>query len=193
MLGLLPAVQETAATEGGKQGAALIPLVGSIIGQEAEQVGWYRSLQDLVPSAAPFLSPSTPQFALSAIKMFLVPGSCPATYSALEKIVPSFSPLMVTSPPTASTMTVGYEISGTINPATDGIVYISGQNAPFYVGIGNMTTSGGMTSFTAPFPYDMGFANGLTTAALVKTRKAFASASEVAMYTAYGPGLIEFM
>jgi len=53
--------------------------VGSVIGQEGEQNGFYRILQNqnLIPSALPFLTASTRDFAFSALQGF-VNGYCPA-------------------------------------------------------------------------------------------------------------------
>lgn len=52
-------------------GGAEIPLVnilGSILSQESEQNGYYRSLQQKRPSAAPLLTTEAPQFAVSNSK-----------------------------------------------------------------------------------------------------------------------------
>jgi hypothetical protein len=53
--------------------------IASVIGQEGEQEGFYRLLQNkgLLPNAAPFLTTSTRDFAFSILQTFVVPGSCP--------------------------------------------------------------------------------------------------------------------
>lgn len=188
VLGVLPVVQSAAV----KSGPGLIPLFGSIAEQEAEQVGWFRTLQGKFPSAAPFLAPTTPEFALSAVAMFLVPGSCPPEYAAVEKAVKSFAPLTVSSAPTASKQSASFAVKGDIAP-DNAIAYISGQNFPVTVAISNIKKAGEMTTFDAPFPAQAaGFADGLNVAAVVKTNQQFQNASEVAQNTLFGPGLIEY-
>ena len=59
------------------------------------------------------------------------------------------------------------------------------------VPISNVTTNGSMTTFSAAFPYDAGFARGLTLGALVKGSGPFNSSSDVAAATLNGPALIE--
>jgi hypothetical protein len=53
--------------------------IASVIGQEGEQEGFYRLLQNkgLIPNALPFLTTSTRDFAFSALQAFVIPGSCP--------------------------------------------------------------------------------------------------------------------
>lgn len=53
--------------------------VAAVIGQEGEQEGFYRILQNQnkIPSSQPFLTTSTRDFAFSALQGFVVPGSCP--------------------------------------------------------------------------------------------------------------------
>lgn len=191
VLGVLPAVQYTGAVDGGAQGPAVIPLLGSIIAQEAEQVGWFRILQEKFPSAAPFLTPTTPEFALSAIKMFFAPNTCPPVYNSIQSKVKSFPPLSVAKMPTAKDQSVSYSITGAF-PAGGAIAYISGQNSPVTVAAKNVQSQAGKTTFTADFPSST-FADGLTVAAVVNQNKKFSNASEVAMNTLFGPGLIEYM
>jgi hypothetical protein len=52
--------------------------VASVVGQEGEQEGFYRLLQNkgLIPNALPFLTRSTRDFAFSAINQDFVVGSC---------------------------------------------------------------------------------------------------------------------
>lgn len=186
VLGVLPVVQTAGASAG------LIPLIGGIEEQEAEQVGWFRTLQEKFPSASPFLVPTTPEFALSAVKMFLVPGSCPAEYNALEQAIKSFPPLTVASAPTSDKQTASYSVMGNVAP-NNAIAYISGQNYPVTVAVSNIKKVGGVTTFDAPFPAKAGgFSDGLTLAALVPTNKQFMNASDVAASTIFGPGLIEY-
>ena len=59
---------------------ALTGAVASVVGQEGEQNGFYRILQNqnLIPSALPFLTTSTRDFAFSALQGF-VDGACPGS------------------------------------------------------------------------------------------------------------------
>jgi hypothetical protein len=52
VLGTLPGAQAVFASDGGEE-AGLVPLIGAIIGQEGEQVGYYRALQKKIAAAAP--------------------------------------------------------------------------------------------------------------------------------------------
>ncbi|KAJ6090449.1 hypothetical protein N7486_009264 [Penicillium sp. IBT 16267x] len=61
-------------------GADFLQLVGSVIGQEGEQNGFYRTIDKsaIPPSTQPFLTTSSGPFLLSALhQMVIVPGSCP--------------------------------------------------------------------------------------------------------------------
>lgn len=85
-----------------------------------------------------------------------------------------------------------FSVNGTISASNVSIAYISGQNLPVTVPISNVNTEGGKTFFFAPFPYDSGFARGLTLGALVSgSSPTFNSSAEVAAATLYGPALIE--
>jgi len=64
VLGVLPQAQTVFASDGGQE-LGLVNLIGSIIAQEAQQDGWYRSQQGKTPSAAPFLTTEGPSFAVS--------------------------------------------------------------------------------------------------------------------------------
>jgi hypothetical protein len=166
-----------------------VPILGSIIGQEGEQVGYYRSLQKKVASSAPLLTGGAPQFAYTAISQFIVPGSCPN----IEAIgLTAFSALTVETIPGAVNSTQLFSVEGTVSAGNASIAYISGQNVPVTVPISGVNTQGGKTYFFAPFPYEQGFARGLTLGALVSgTSNVFANASQVATKTLFGPALIE--
>jgi len=64
VLGVLPQAQTLFAKDGGQE-LGYVNLLGSILGQEAEQNGWFRTVQKKVPSAAPFLTTEGPSFAVS--------------------------------------------------------------------------------------------------------------------------------
>lgn len=159
VLGVLPLAQSVFAADGGDE-TALVPIVGSIIGQEGEQNGYYRSLQRKVASAAPLLTGGAPQFAYSAISQFIVPGSCPNIEVIGLKALPA---LNVQCKPKANDSMVTFSADGVVGAGNATLVYISGQNLPYSVPISNATTAGGKTTFSAPFPFRSGaFDRGLT-------------------------------
>jgi len=184
----LQSVQADFAADGD---AEYIPLIGSIIGQESEQIGGFRLYLDLIPSALPFLTASTGQFAYSALnQLFLVPGSCP---SAPMIKVPVFAPLTVTTMPIEpKTQTLSFSMEG-MNSTDFSLVYINQQNLPIVEKPSNVQMSGSMVTFDAEFPYDMYLMNGLTIAAVTPTAGPFANAVAVSEVALAGPGLIEIM
>lgn len=186
VLGALPQVQAIAASDGGAE-AALVPIIGAILAQEGEQVGFFRYHQNKVPSAAPLLTGTPASFAYSALSMFLVPGSC-----SVYPNIPKTPPMTVVTTPEAMTMPLTYSVDGTVSAADQTVSYLSGGGrSPVTVPITNVATKDGKTTFTASFPYDSGFANGLTLASVTKGKGPFSSAAEVAAASVYGPGLIE--
>jgi len=188
VLGVLPVAQGLFAADGGEE-AALVPIVGSIIGQEGEQAGYYRYLQKKVASAAPLLTGGAPQFAYTAISQFMVPNSCP-NINVIG--LTAFPALTLESTPKAANSTQLFSVSGAVNAANSTLVYISGQNLPVSVPITNVSMTGGRTMFAASFPYDSGFNRGLTLGALVAgASRTFNSTAQVAAATLFGPALIE--
>ena len=189
VLGTLPEAQAIFAADAGDE-SPLVPLFGSVLAQEGEQVGFYRFAQKKVPSAAPFLSLGSPSFAFTAIQMFIVPGSCPQPLSDVN--LTTFGPLTVLTPPQAKNTTLQFAVPGAVSPYNNSIVYLSGANLPVTVPISGVSTVAGKSTFSASFPFASGFANGLTIAALVKgAGETFKSNDAVAAATVYGPGLIE--
>ncbi|KAL2069402.1 hypothetical protein VTL71DRAFT_14081 [Oculimacula yallundae] len=188
VLGVLPVAQGLFAADGGDE-VGLVPIVGSIIGQEGEQVGYYRSIQNKVASSSPLLTGGAPQFAYTAISQFIVRGSCP-NIQAIG--LTAFPALTVLSIPEAKNSTQEFSIDGdNVFEGANSIAYISGQNLPVVVPISDVKIEGGKTTFCAEFPYDAGFARGLTLGALVKGSGSFNSSSAVAAATVNGPALIE--
>ncbi|MCJ1455259.1 hypothetical protein MMC28_005613 [Mycoblastus sanguinarius] len=189
VLGTLPEVQTLFAADGGDE-SALVNLIGSVLAQEGEQTGFYRTVQKKTPSAAPFLTGGSPSFAFSAIQAFIVPGSCPQPLSNVN--LTTFGPLTVVTTPKPINMTLEFSVAGTVDPSANSIVYLSGQNSPVTVPISAVNSTAGLTSFIASFPFQSGFSNGLTIAALVKgTGQTYTSSDDVAADTLYGPGLVE--
>lgn len=163
----------------------LVEGVGSIIGQEGEQTGFYRVFNKLVPSSSPFLTNTAGKFGFNALlQNVIVPGS-----DKKQIDLPVFDVLTILSTPQAKNSTLKFQ--STADPSkTPHIAYISGQNVPVVVPISNVQSSHGVWTFEADFPFDSGFSKGLTVSALTSTAGPFANATEVADKTVAGPGLI---
>lgn len=193
VLGTLSEAQQTFALDGGQAASGLVPILGSIIAQEGEQDGAYRLIQKKVPSAAPFLTYSSGAFAFNAVAQnFLVPNSCSKASNVSELPFPSFKLLTPTSMPKAENSTLSFTTTyGQASQSANHIVYISGINKPVVVPIKSVQKNGDMATVTADFPFEAGFSNGLTLAALTTSAGPFDSAKAVADKTVAGPGLIE--
>ena len=189
-LATIPEVQLLFALDGGDEPPNVL-LLGSILGEEAQQDGFFRYAQRKTPSAAPFSTGGSSSFAFSALKRFIVPDSCPKPLSTIN--LPSFKPLDVITKPEAKNSTIKFAVDGPIDPNTQSVVYLSGQKLPLTVPILHTHIRRGTSStfFAAEFPFDAGFSNGLTIAAVVNGKASFATPQEVAAATVYGPGLIE--
>lgn len=169
------------------QAPALVQLIGSIIGQEGEQAGYYRSVTELVPSASPFLTNAPGQFAYNALlQNVVVPGS-----NKNDIAIPVYDLLTVGGKPCAQNETLTFTVKSQTAPtAASHITYISGQNLPVTEPISNIQSLGaGTYTFQAFFPFDSGFSKGLTLASLTSAGP-FTNSSTVAAATTAGPGLI---
>lgn len=187
----------------------LIRGVGSVIGQEGEQNGFYRQILNKVPSQLPFLTGGARDFAFSAILQgFVVPGSCPSQSLlqkgvnggagltefgilnvltkdlSLEDVIADFS---IQTLDTANTKTYYDEHKGEKLFVT----YINQQNVPVSVPVKDLSFSGNAIDFKASFPGKSNDLNGLTIAAVTTSSGPFASPDDVAAATVFGPGLIE--
>jgi hypothetical protein len=200
VLGTLQDVQTLFGADGD---IGLIRGVGSTIGQEGEQNGFYRQILDKTPSALPFLTTSTREFAFSALQGFVVPSSCGNSKAIGLQI---FDPLTITTndiKPVSQTLTFRVELPTGLQPASWksdysglSLTYINQQNLPIVEPITNVRKDGNTLTFEALFPFDDAtqgalFGNGLTIAALTNSTGPFATADLVAKATVFGPGLIE--
>jgi len=163
--------------------------ISSVIGQEGEQQGLYRVLQDKIPSELPFLTTSDLNFAFTAIQSFVVPGSCP---NIQEIPLRTFEPLEITTPPGPQTQNITVRF---VDPHFKvgnqlWITYINQQNLPIVESLHTLSQENGAVVAKATFPYTEHEMNGLTIAAITKCRGPFGNASSVAADTIAGPGLI---
>jgi len=180
----------------------LIRGVASVIGQEGEQNGFFRNILSKLPSALPFLTTSTREFAFSALNQnFVIPNSCPNSNTIA---LPIFSPLTVLTSPkdlSSSTTSVNFQFTLPSSGAKStwksdwsglSLVYINQQNKPVVETLTNAVVSGETVTFTAAFPFDgFTFGNGLTIAVVADATADLTSADAVAKATVFGPGLIE--
>ncbi|TVY24000.1 hypothetical protein LHYA1_G006933 [Lachnellula hyalina] len=211
VLATLPDIQTGFATNGDN---GLIRGVGAVIGQEGEQNGFYRQFDKKnkkIPSALPFLTAGTRNFAFSALNQnFVVPGSCPNIQDITnDKNIAIFDALAVETDggnlkPQTQNVKFSF-VASEIKPEWKGtnsdwtglsLVYINQQNAPISEKLLNVQAtvgSNGITiSFEASFPFDgVAFGNGLTLAAVVPSNSDVSSVTTVSAATLAGPGLIE--
>jgi hypothetical protein len=137
VVGTLATVQKTFALDGGQAASGLVTLVGSIIGQESEQIGGYRVIEQKVPSSSPFLTSGAGALAFNAVdQMFIVPGSCKASSNVSSIGAPTFASLKLASSnaspkPVNSTLefVTSYE---KVSSSANHIAYISGQKLTFH-------------------------------------------------------------
>jgi len=190
---VLGTLQDVIVLLGQNGDAAVSRGIASVVGQEGEQNGFYRSLLGKIPSALPFLTASSRDFAFSALNQnFIVPGSCPNSNTINLHV---FAPLTVNTQniqPVDQTLSFTFDTSnwnGQVNGLS--LVYINQQNLPIVESIRNPTTHGNKVTFDATFPFIENELNGLTIAAVVNGNGPFADVDAVASATIAGPGLIE--
>lgn len=166
------------------------------LGQEGEQNGFYRSLLGKIPSALPFLTASTRQFAFSALNQnFVVPNSCP---NANTIPLPIFGKLALLSrDPKPEDQTLVFRMTPLpnqeANPQGMSIVYINQQLVPIVLPLEGLSQRepGGPVDVRAFFPYKEFLMNGLTMALLVEGAGPLPNVTAVAAATRFGPALIE--
>jgi hypothetical protein len=197
-------LQDVATLMGTDGDAGLIRGIASVIGQEGEQNGFYRTFQNnpKIPSALPFLTASTRDFAFSALNQnFIVPGSCPNFNTINLKVFGALTVETQNIQPQVQDIDFSFKIPSTgIPPAWKPdcsgleLVFINQQNVPQVAKVKkvNVDTHGGQVTITAIFPFDQAdFGNGLTIAAVVLASGDLTTVDGVAAATQFGPGLIE--
>ncbi|KAL8662360.1 MAG: hypothetical protein Q9168_008269 [Polycauliona sp. 1 TL-2023] len=81
-LATIPAVQLLFGRDRGNASRNVLT-IGSILGQEGQQDGFFRATQGKTPSAAPFLTGSTASIAFNALRKLIVEDSCPQPLSTV--------------------------------------------------------------------------------------------------------------
>ncbi|KAA8567512.1 hypothetical protein EYC84_007988 [Monilinia fructicola] len=202
-MGTLGDIQTNFGTNGDSK---FIRGVAASLGQEGEQNGYFRLILNKIPSALPFLTASTRDFAFSAVNQnFVIEGSCPNSNTIpLKKL----QKLTATQPDTInanSTIKFTFQLNPTqsyTNTWGDkckglSLVYINQQNKPVVQQWESISLQADQKTViaTAKFQFDAGAAkgapgNGLTLAALA-VGDDFANISEVSDKAVFGPALIE--
>ncbi|KAG9739730.1 hypothetical protein KCU73_g9402, partial [Aureobasidium melanogenum] len=189
VIGTLQDVSMIFAADGEK---GVVQAVASVIGQEGEQNGFYRSLQNKIPSAQPFLTASARDFAFSALNQnFVVPGSC--DISGIDLKV--FEVLTLETADVElgdQTISLSFDISNFHGTPEDlEFVLISGQNVPIVQELRNVKQDGKKVTFDADFLQQTDLLFGLTIGAVVRKGQPLANADQVADAAVFGPALIE--
>lgn len=196
VLGTLPDVQKVFSKDGVIGG---IQLVGSVIGQEGEQNGYYRTLENKIPSALPFLTAGKREFAFSAlVQNFVVRGSCDADEKSVGfKVFARLNTVNLPSPlkPINTTLSFEADNDNIWNGPLDqlNLVYINQQTLPIIVPLKNAKQGQKSFTFDADFPGDFPFfMNGLTIAVVVQNAALInGTIDKVPAQTLFGPALIE--
>lgn len=199
VLGTLPDVQTHFGLNGDN---GLIRGVGSVIGQEGEQNGFYRNLLKKIPSANAFLTAGTRELAFNALlQNVIVPGSCPNINTI--NLGKPFGVLTLDTPAaqinTDKDTLLSFSISAegdwshyASGPQDLSLVYINQQNVPIVQSIQYASHDNGRIHFTANFPFEENLLFGLTIAVLAKG-SSFADVVAVTNATVFGPALIEVL
>ncbi|KAI2790035.1 hypothetical protein POX_d05539 [Penicillium oxalicum] len=165
--------------------------ISSIIGQEGEQQGWFRTLLGKRPSELPFLTTGNLNFAFTAIQGFVVPGSCP---NIAEIPLRTYEELKVLSTPAPQNQILTFQFNDPDHEAKNPLwlTYINQQNLPIVQPLRVMSRDAGtkVVKAEALFPYENHKMNGLTIASVTKSAGPFGDASNVAKWALAGPGLI---
>ncbi|KAF2997841.1 hypothetical protein E8E13_001812 [Curvularia kusanoi] len=175
------------------QDHGLVRAVTSVVGNEAEQEGFFRLMQKKRPSSQPFVTTATRDFAFTAIQDFVIEGSCPNIGTIPLK---RFKPLTVetkTIAPENQNLRFSFNMkdAGMYDTKDMRLTYLNGQNQPIVKNFENVKMEGDKVFFEAQFPYDDFLMNGLTIAAVTMGAEEFADPDKMAEAAVFGPGLIE--
>jgi hypothetical protein len=168
---------------------SLIQIITSIIAQEGEQEGFFRIIQQKLPSEVPFLTTSVREFTFTAIQSHVIPGTC----SHLGTInLKTFAPLNLTTTPTAETEIIQFSYLDQSYHGQGEVfaVYINQQNLPIVEAVGVNDVKDCTVNAEALFPYNANEMNGLTIMTLTNNSGPFTDAREVAKSTLFGPAFI---
>ncbi|KAL2167887.1 hypothetical protein VTG60DRAFT_674 [Thermothelomyces hinnuleus] len=214
-IGLLIDIQWHTGEHLGSDGSPpILYVLGQALGQEGQQSGWFRSLQGKPPSAEPFLTASTREFAFSWLQRWVVPGTCPnATGTGAESDIPlPILPRLDVVGEVRRTGRLTLRAPGPVDPDTMRVAYVNGALMPTVLpfevshvsrscGVGERTGKFQMplwcddedvvSTITVDFPFENNVMHGLTLAAVVTNGPTFMVPADVSKATVYGPAVIE--
>jgi hypothetical protein len=152
----------------------------------------YHTLLDKIPSALPFLTANTREFAFSSLNQkFTVAGSCP-NINTIN--LPIFKALTVESTDIdakSATLELNITPISGMDYTTLSLVYVNQQNTPVVEKLQDIDISSDKVTFKTLFPYNgTTFGNGLTIAALA-SGETFTNVNDVTKATIAGPSPIE--
>lgn len=179
-----------------------------MIGQEGEQLGFYRVLQSRLPSEAPFMTTGIRDFAFTVLNGF-IKGACAAAekidlkiYGALTILTPNIEKktqnlrFQLDTASLAKSKGITVVDPAKVNADYDwsqvSLTWINQQNKPFSVKLQNVSKQGSVVSFDANFPFDENLMFGLSIAAVTFGPGPFKSAQAVADAAIFGPAFVTF-
>jgi hypothetical protein len=172
--------------------------VASVIGQEGEQNGFYRTFLARKPSQKPFLTTSIAPFAYSVLRQnFIV--ECPFSLDQIP--IPTYPALNVITgnggrdvPAQDQLLDFTADLTTASKPVTscDGlfVTYFTGVDAPSSWPVQGCHWDGKKVAFQAKFPFTELVMEGLTVASLTSSCN-FSNPDAVAAATLAAPGLIQ--
>jgi hypothetical protein len=173
--------------------------VASVIGQEGEQNGYFRTLLGRKPSQKPFLTANAPPFAFSVLQGFV--KSCPFDVTKIDlPIFPGLSVNGGAANVSAADQTLHFSADLATVAAAKPFVGGNGTGlfATYFIGqnivsepVQNVKwTAGSTISFDAFFPFVANVAEGLSIVSLT-TASGFADVDDVPAKTLAAPGLLQ--
>jgi hypothetical protein len=132
-IGLLANIQQRTAEHLGSDSNSIVYVLAQALGQEGQQSGWFRSLRRLPPSAEPFLTTSTREFALSWMQHWIVPGSCPNMEDIPLRILPPLAITAVSVGDASHSGNVTLVAPGAVDPDSQRVAFVNGALVPTVV------------------------------------------------------------
>jgi hypothetical protein len=132
-IGLLANIQQRTAKNLGSDSDSIIYVLAQALGQEGQQSGWFRSLRQIPPSAEPFLTTSTREFALSWMQHWIVPGSCPNMEFIPLSVLPELTLTAVSIGDESHSGNVTLVAPGAVDPDSQSVAFVNGALVPTVV------------------------------------------------------------
>lgn len=132
-IGLLANIQQRTAMHLGSDAHSIVYVLAQALGQEGQQSGWFRSLRGIPPSAEPFLTTSTREFALGWMQHWIVPGSCPNMHEIPLGILPALQLTAVSIGDASHSGNVTLLAPGAVDPGSQRVAFVNGALVPTIV------------------------------------------------------------